>query len=120
MRKLFIIILVLFSVVIESQSIRKNYLEMTIQEQIDYRTALNLKQTEINHLAEHHSDQFCTEIHSGCGTGEWFTAWHRVFLLDLEFLLKNSNGASSNYLSLTNTKVSCHIQIYQFLRLPHQ
>lgn len=99
MRNILIILLVANAWICNSQSIRKDYREMTGAEMQDYTIALNTISAEVSHFASHHAIHFSTPIHSFGGTGEWFTTWHRVFLLDFEFeLRKSSQGAS--YLAL--------------------
>ena len=83
-----------------AQSIRKNYLEMTPQEQADYRAALQVMYLPyIREIAEHHGEHFCTDIHrASTGNGQYFLPWHRFALLDFEEHLKQTPTGS--YLSI--------------------
>lgn len=84
------------------QSIRKDYREFTNQEMVDYRNALQwLKANgQFDNLAMHHSMHFSSIIHTTSGyTGELFLPWHRFFMLDFEWMMRNT-GSTATYLSL--------------------
>ena len=95
-----------------SQSIRKDYREMTALEVTDFQAAMQSLSTVnktrennfnvIQEFGEHHRTHFSTNIHSiGSGTdGRWFLTWHREFMYEFEWFLKKSKGTQTEYLSL--------------------
>jgi tyrosinase len=110
MKKLYITILFVVTLVssIFSQSIRKNYLEMSPSEITNYRAALQLLwssgSTAIGkhmYFANAHSSHFSDNIHSFTTTlkGVNFTSFHRYFLLHWELSLRSTSPAYA-YLSL--------------------
>ena len=84
------------------QSIRKDYREFTSQEMTDYRAALqSLRNAGTwNTLSTAHANHFSTQIHTtGSFTGEQFLPWHRFFLLEVEWFLRNTSSTAA-YLSI--------------------
>jgi tyrosinase len=107
MKKLFLPLLFILGIGISknfSQSIRKNYREFTAQEVTDYNNALQtlFQQGVISNLANHHSEHFLTDIHTNIpspGNGSQFLTWHRLYLLDFEYMLRGT-GTNNNYLAV--------------------
>lgn len=96
----------MFTNILFSQSIRKNYLEMTAQEKTDYTAALTLIWANGSsavgtglHFANIHSSHFGTNIHSARGDGSNFTSFHRYLLLHYELMLRKS-ASQYDYLIL--------------------
>ena len=95
------------SVCAQSQSIRKNYLEMSPTEKTDYVAALNLVwdngSTAVGkgtYFATIHGNHFGTNIHSARGDGSNFTSFHRFMLLHYEQMIRTSSSNQYNYLCL--------------------
>ena len=92
--------------IIVAQSIRKDYREFTSKEMSDYRLAINaLRVSGIwSTLASDHSNHFNSIIHTRdiqtqAFTGEQFLPWHRFFLLNFEWYVRNATSTTS-YLSV--------------------
>jgi tyrosinase len=90
----------------EAQTIRKNYLEFSPQENTDYLDALNTVWAngtaavgKGTYFADIHNSHFGTNIHSMRGDGSNFTSFHRFMLLHYELMLQNAS-AKSSYLCL--------------------
>jgi tyrosinase len=96
------VVLLLLTIASQAQSIRKNYLEMTKQEQDDYVQSLNTMYANgfIPEIAEHHGEHFCSNIHTRNPSynGENFLPWHRFFLLNFEEHLRQTPTGA--YLSI--------------------
>jgi hypothetical protein len=84
-----------------AQRIRKDHREMTPSEKRAYVQALNATSTEINAMADHHSNHFNTEIHTtGSNNGTQFLPWHRVFQLEFEETIRAAGTPSADVLTV--------------------